>query len=145
MDSVSLSGKPDDVDEEGEGDAKGVADEDAEEEGLPFAVEGDAANFEEDRLDAPDEEDGEEGELGGPGGGDGEADGVERPPGESVVQEGEEGHNGGTQEEDDEALPTRVEGGSHLGDGEAVGEGAGAGEGPGVEVEGAGFVAQVDG
>ena len=63
MDSVSLSGKPDDVDDEGEGDPKGVADEDAEEERLPFAVEGDAANFEEDRLDAPDEEDGEEGEL----------------------------------------------------------------------------------
>ena len=112
---------------------------------MPFSVEGDTADSEEDGFEGPDEEDGEDGELGGPGVGNGEANGVEGPPGNAVVEKGEEGHDSCADAKDGEAFPTDAEGAAHLADGGVVGEGAGAGEGVDVEVEGTVLIAQPDG
>ena len=142
---VALTGEPDDVYDKGEGNAEGVACEETQEGGLPFSVEGDAAYFEEDGFDGPDEEDRKDGELGGPGVGNGKANRVEGPPGKAVMEEGEEGHDAAANAEDAQTFQADIKGASKLRCGEVEGEAAGAGEGPGVEVEGTVFVAEVHG
>ncbi len=90
---MSITGKVEDVDANGNDEGKGVTDNEADEEGLAFAVERNAADFENDGFEGPGDKDGEDGALYGVEGDDGEADGVKGPPGESVLTYGEDDHD----------------------------------------------------
>ncbi|MBS11050.1 MAG: hypothetical protein CME19_05530 [Gemmatimonadetes bacterium] len=64
-------GLPNGVDDDGDSDAEGVTDDEADEEGLPASVGGDAADFHDQDLEHLGDEDG--------------ADGIDRPPREAVA------------------------------------------------------------
>lgn len=90
---MSVTGEVEDVDTYGNDEGEGVTDDEADEKGLAFAVEGDAAYFEDDGFERPSHKDGEDRALYGVEGDDGETDGVEGPPSESILTYGEENHN----------------------------------------------------
>ena len=93
---MSCTGEIDDVYTDADEQGEGITDDQADEEGLAFAVERDAADFEDDGFEGPGDKDREDGALDGVEGDNGESDGVKGPPGESVLTDGEHDHDEGT-------------------------------------------------
>ncbi len=92
MHAMSLSWEPGNVDEETPDDPKRVADQQTQKQGHGPAVKGHTSNAHQDRLAGPGEEDRDDDGLRVIRGGYGQTDGMDRPPGEPIPQEGEQTH-----------------------------------------------------
>ena len=89
---MAVAGKEDHIDDKGYADPKEVPEDQTEKEGGGLAVELDAAKAHDQAFGGPGDEDRRRLVTDHPDRGDGQADGMERPPGEAVLHKGEEGH-----------------------------------------------------
>ena len=103
---MTLSREPDEVNEVGQRHARKITEDQAEEEGAGSAVELNAPQAHDDPLADPAQEEGERAHLDGPGGGQGQPDGMERPPGETRSKDGQNNHQSAADAE--EAPPLEV-------------------------------------
>ena len=90
---VPVARKIEDVYANGDNKGKGVTDNEAHKKGLAFAVEGNATYFENDGFEGPGNKDGKDRALHRVEGDNGKTDGVEGPPSETILANGEDDHD----------------------------------------------------